>query len=191
MSTRIHSLTGLALLAGILLLLFPAGEARAHRLNAQVFLLPEHKVQVESWFDNDTKPRGAKVEVFKANGPLLARGQLDEQGIFVFTLAELEPFRVVVSAGEGHRKEVTISGDELAAKQTVTPSGSAQTASPAPIPLAEHASGEQVKDVLIGVGFLLALAAFILSLRNARQLKELRQSQNQMSGNTSPSGTSH
>lgn len=31
-----------------------------------------------------------------------------------------------------------------------------------------------VKEVLIGVGFLLALAAFVLSLRNARQLRELK-----------------
>jgi hypothetical protein len=31
-----------------------------------------------------------------------------------------------------------------------------------------------VKDVLVGVGFLLAVAAFVLSLRNARQLRELQ-----------------
>jgi HAMP domain-containing protein len=30
------------------------------------------------------------------------------------------------------------------------------------------------KDVLVGVGFVLAAAAFLLSLRNARQLRELR-----------------
>jgi hypothetical protein len=31
-----------------------------------------------------------------------------------------------------------------------------------------------VEDVLIGVGFLLTAAAFVLCLRNARQLREMR-----------------
>jgi len=38
----------------------------------------------------------------------------------------------------------------------------------------EAAIKERVKDVLIGVGFLLALAAFFLSLRNSRQLRSLK-----------------
>ncbi len=39
--------------------------------------------------------------------------------------------------------------------------------------VAERDSGVPVKDVLVGVGFLLAVAAFLLSLRNAQKLRAL------------------
>jgi hypothetical protein len=46
-----------------------------------------------------------------------------------------------------------------------------------------------LKDVLVGVGFLLALGAFVLSVRNARQLRRLRQSKEEPAGSQEP--TSH
>jgi hypothetical protein len=51
----------------------------------------------------------------------------------------------------------------------------ANEVSPFPAPLAERDSGIPVKDVLIGVSFLLAVAAFALSLRNAKKLRALGQ----------------
>jgi nickel transport protein len=42
-------------------------------------------------------------------------------------------------------------------------------------PLADRSSPFPFKDVLIGVGFLLAVAAFVLSWRNAQELRHLRQ----------------
>jgi hypothetical protein len=43
------------------------------------------------------------------------------------------------------------------------------------MPFADRRSQVSVKDVLVGVGFLLALAAFVLSVRNSQQLQELKQ----------------
>jgi hypothetical protein len=46
-------------------------------------------------------------------------------------------------------------------------------------PLADRQTPFPIKDVLIGVGFLLAAAAFLLSVRNAGELRRLRQQQSQ------------
>jgi hypothetical protein len=42
------------------------------------------------------------------------------------------------------------------------------------VPPADRGARVSVEDVLTGVGFLLALAAFGLSLRNARHIRELK-----------------
>jgi hypothetical protein len=42
-------------------------------------------------------------------------------------------------------------------------------------PLADRSVPLPLKDVLIGIGFLLAVAAFVLGVRNARELRRLRQ----------------
>jgi nickel transport protein len=169
------------LLLALLAVPLSARAAHAHRLDAQAFLLPDHQVQIQSWFDNGNVPRGATVQVFQANGQLLAEGRLDEKGHFLFALAAAEPLRVVVSAGAGHRKELTLSAADLeqateagAKVPDASPTGQT-TSNPVPLPDRSPAAAirDTVKDVLIGVGFLLALAAFFLSLRNARQLRSL------------------
>jgi hypothetical protein len=66
----------------------------------------------------------------------------------------------VISAGAGHRKELEIAAVNLE-----------PSAEPPPI---DRSARVSVKDVLVGVGFLLALAAFVLSLWNARQLRRFR-----------------
>jgi nickel transport protein len=180
MCGRSRSLT--VLLLALLAVTISARAAHAHRLDAQAFLLPDHQVQIQSWFDNGNVPRGATVQVFHANGQLLAEGRLDEKGHFLFAFAVAEPLRVVVAAGGGHRKELTLSAADLeqatgADAKTPDASTTGQTTSnPVPLPDRSPAAAirDTVKDVLIGVGFLLALAAFFLSLRNARQLGSLR-----------------
>jgi cobalt/nickel transport system permease protein len=156
---------GSNILLAVLGVLGAAGPAHAHRLEADYQMLPGGKIQIESWFDpGDGRPQGARVQVFRPNGSLLAEGPTDDQGVFVFSCREAEPLRVVVNAGAGHRKEFTILKEKL---EQVAPSG------PSSSPPSGHASQVSIKDVLIGVGFLLALAAFVLSLRNARRLEEL------------------
>jgi hypothetical protein len=142
-------------------------EARAHRLEAEYRVLPGGKVQVESWFETGDSPKGAKVRVFRADGtPLFAEaGELNEKGVFVFAYDKPEKLRVVVSAGEGHSKALTISAAELA--------------NPGNDPPGAEAAGERryefpITQLLAGVALLLALAAFLMSLFNARQLAELR-----------------
>ncbi len=178
MRRRFGTLTALALA----LTLAASAEARAHRLDAQAIFLPDQKkVQIESWFDNGQLARGAKVQVFREDGQLLTEGVLDQEARFTFAVHKAEPLRVVVNAGGGHRKELDIAAEELQQslpREAEPPSEAAppQREPPAPVLVGERRDGERrVKDIVIGVGFLLALAAFVLSVRNARQLKSLKQ----------------
>jgi nickel transport protein len=189
------------LLAGALALmavLATAGSARAHRLEAEYRVLPDHKVKIEGWFDlTGDSARGAKVEVFRPDGTLLAEGPMNEEGIFIFSYERGETLKVVVSAGAGHRKELEISAGDLDKSVAATTSEG--------LTHADRSARVSVKDVLVGLGFVLALAAFVLSLRNARQLRQWQRqhlagiaepgregpSGHCASGNTSSSATSH
>jgi nickel transport protein len=162
-------------LLGLLALPLAPRPALAHRLEAECHVLPDRKVQVEAWFDLGGVPKGAQVQVFRAGGRLLTEGKLNGDGLFIFSYDEAEPLKVVVYAGEGHRKEVEVHAADLQQGSPGQASAGAVSQEPAPaVPLSDHTSKVSIKDVLIGVGFLLALAAFVLSLRNARQLRELR-----------------
>jgi hypothetical protein len=153
MCHRSTALTPLALLVSLLASLAVVGNAHAHRLDADA-TVRVIKWQIDSWFSDGSPPKGATVQVYRvANGQLLTEGHLDDQGSFMF-LAELEPLRVVVDADEGHHKELTLDLTQ-------------------PIPVPERKTESPVKEVLLGVGLLLAAAAFVLSLRNARRLREL------------------
>jgi hypothetical protein len=139
-------------------------------------VLPGGRIQVESWFDlTGESPVGAKVSVYrKASESVLLEGKLNEKGLFVFSYANREPLRIVVSAAGGHRKEVEIPTSELT---SVEP---ASTASSTPEPTAEakafadRSSRISPKDVLLGLALLLALAALALAVGNARKLRDLQ-----------------
>jgi nickel transport protein len=154
----------------------PVGAARAHRLKAACRFFPGRMVRVETWFDNGDTPRAGDVEVSRPGGELLVKGRLSNQGLFLFDAPEVEALQVVVEAGEGHRAEVAIRSEDLLIAQAgdnaarpTAPSGGA--APPAP---AAHEESFPLKDVLTGVGLLLAAAAFVMSLRNARSIRALR-----------------
>lgn len=124
-------------------------------------------------------PVGAAVTVYRqAGGSIVTEGKLDDKGLFVFTYSQKESLRVVVAAAGGHRKELEIPAADLldgdstsATVETVAPP---TTANAALEPFADRSSRVSVKDVLLGVAFLLALAAFGLALSNARKLRALR-----------------
>jgi cobalt/nickel transport system permease protein len=173
-----------ALLLAVLGTLLTAAPARAHRLEAEAKVLPGGQVRVESWFDlTGDSPKGAKVEVLRPDGSVLTGGELDARGVFVFRAEKAESLKVVVSAA-GHRAECVIPQAELERAAAPQASGGGQLAQPAAettgatgaaaTPAADRRSRVEVKDVLVGVGLVLAAAAFLLSLRNARQLRELR-----------------
>jgi hypothetical protein len=173
MNSRSAFLTppAIALATAVFLCLGP--EARAHRLEASYRVLPGGKVQIESWYDvTGESPEDAKVQVYGADGRLMTEGATDEKGLFTFNYAQPEALRVIVSAGAGHRKELTIPEVQLTASTTV---GTAAPLEADPrTPFADRTARTSVKDVLIGVGFLLALAAFVLGVRNARELRRLK-----------------
>jgi hypothetical protein len=129
--------------------------AWAHRLEAEAQTKKIQKVKIESWFDLGGVPAGARVQVFRKEGDqLLLEHELDENGQFTF-YADREPLRVVISAGDGHEKEI-----EIQPGADVT----------SPLPPADRSSRVGIKDILVGISFLLALSAFILSVRNSRTL---------------------
>jgi hypothetical protein len=133
-------------------------------------VLPGSKVRVEAWFETGEAPHGAKVRVYRADGsPLFAEpGELDKEGAYVFAYEKAEPLKVII-AGEGHRKELLIPAAELSSPGTSSPG----TPPPQENPARERAREFPIKDLLLGVTFLLALAAFVLSVRNARRLRDL------------------
>jgi cobalt/nickel transport system permease protein len=162
-----------ALLLALLALPLAASDAHAHRLKADYRVLPGGKVQVECWFDvTGDSPRGAQVRVYQG-GQLLAEERADDQGLCVFPCTKAGPLRVVVSAGAGHQTEFLIPADQLAAlpsgERAKPKAGPVEDSPPARRPFASRESEVSGKDVLLGVTFLLALAAFVLSLRNARR----------------------
>jgi hypothetical protein len=168
----------------VLILILP-GTACAHRLEGEYTVLPGRRVQIESWFDlTGDSPRGAVVQVFRADDKLLTEGKLDAKGLFVFAYERAEALRVVISAGAGHVKTLHIRAAELEPRSTAATVNSASSSNPRadpdgepgdgqPMPRADRSWREPFTNVLVGVGFLLALAAFVLSLRNARQLRAL------------------
>jgi nickel transport protein len=176
--------------------LVAVGDARAHRLEADYRVLPGRRVQIESWFDlTGESPKGAAVRIYRPAGQLLTEGQLDEKGIFVFSYMQAERLKVVVSAGAGHRKELEIPESELAGETTDSQSRANRGVSTDqldtnPVPLADRSTRLSLKDVIMGVGFLLALAAFALSVRNARKLEELKRAKTAHEGDQQPFGGS-
>src|SRR5262249_46651965 len=92
-----------------------------------------------------------------------------------------EPIRVEAYQ-EGHRAEVQVDARVLGStkegvrdEKSAPPENRSQTKknrqnSEAP----EENFREGLREILVGVGFLLALGAFLLSLRNAKRLRELQ-----------------
>ncbi len=189
MPGRIAPLTSPALLLGLLVLVLVRGEAQAHRLEAEYRVLPNRQVQVESWFDETgDSPKGARVQVFRANGQLLTEGRLNDQGLFTFALARIERLQLVISAGAGHRKELLVTADELTRRLTgiyvtgLLPSSppvlpalvvllicDPQNAFSVPQPRADRSTRVSVVNVLVGIGSLAVIAMVALGLRKGRR----------------------
>jgi hypothetical protein len=173
MRGRIGPLTPPALLGSLLLLALFPGSARAHRLIVEYRVLADHKIQVEGWYNSPANPHPAaqaKVQVRRGDGSTLAAGALDTNGFFTFAFDRPEPLTIVVSQ-TGHREEVTIPTDMLGAGETGISVN--ETSGVAGASSHDHSLREFVHEVLVGVGFLLALAAFVMSLRNARKLARI------------------
>jgi cobalt/nickel transport system permease protein len=173
------------LLAAVTLFL-AAGTADAHRLKAEYKVLPkEKKIAVESWFETGDSPKNAIVQVFGSDNRLLVEGKLNDEGVFTFRYDEPDTLRIAVSAAGGHRNELTIRKQELngaegeSPPEKSKPSDTGATIGPADDSsgrFADRSSRTALKDVLLGIGLLLALAGFVLGVRNARDLRALRRS---------------
>jgi hypothetical protein len=167
----------------VLLLLATPSFAFAHKLYAAGRPLPDQRYQVESYFPAGYPPRDARAQVFRGDGTVLAEGDLNEKGVFVFHYDRPEDLKVVIRAAPGtideHTAVLLISAKDLAVTSSESSEPGRQSEAPIAVqdvrtfPMAEESLVAQMKDYLIGIGFLLALAAFLLSVRNYRQLKAL------------------
>src|SRR5260370_14641044 len=116
----------------------------AHRLEGDAQAKKIQKVKIESWFDLGGIPSGARVQVFrKSDGQLLLERPLDENGRLTF-FADWEPLHVVISAGDGHQKELDVHP---------------QADITGPLPAADRRSRIELKHILARVGFLFAVPA--------------------------------
>jgi hypothetical protein len=177
--------------AAVMLLLVVAGEAQAHRLEAQIFVRPFGFIQVESWYETGDIPKAAKVEVFGPGGEKLTEGRIDDKGAFVFSYTGTGPLRVVVNAGAGHLATEHVKPADLvrAAEGTraictwvacATPSPAPLVATPLLVeiraapslePITSRDTGPQYGKLLLGVGILLAVALGALGLRRLRGIR--------------------
>src|SRR5262249_32794302 len=103
-------------------------------------------------------PKKATARVLRADNSVLAEGPLDEKGLFVFTYEMAEPLTVHVRAPGGHRAVCLIRASEL------------EEEAPAGTPTAP---ASRLRDLLLGLGLLLATASFVMSWRNSQRLQRL------------------
>jgi len=135
--------------AVVIVALLVTGRAEAHGLHAAHQVLPGKKIQIQGWYDTNEPASDATVQVLRADDTIVAEGRLDANGLWVFPFPQAEELRVVVRDGTAHQARLTIGAHEL---RTQMP----------------------WREMLTGIGFLLALGAFVLSMRNARELRALR-----------------
>lgn len=157
-ATQPVSTLALLALTGVLA---STGVARAHRLEAEPRVDREKKqVRVESWYETGDPPAEATARVLRADGSILIQGPLDAKGVFVFSYDRVEPLQVVISAPGGHRARFQLSAADLGGEERPAVEGPSPTST-------------RGQDLLLGLTFLLALAAFVLSWRNNVRLRAL------------------
>jgi hypothetical protein len=147
-----------------------SGTARAHRLEGEYAVLPNHRIKITCWFETGNAPKVARVTVLRGNGDSVFPGAIEmKEGVLEFPYDKAEALRVEISAGQGHHKVLEIPAEEL--KHVGSVGGDAP---PRATTGDTGASGPDVRGVLAGVGLLLGLGAFVLSLVNARRVRQLR-----------------
>jgi ABC-type Co2+ transport system permease subunit len=159
-------------------LLACARPAYAHRLEAEYHILPERRIQIEAWFDlTGDSANGAEVQVLRPDGQILTTGKTDAGGLFVFTYDRVEALTVKVNAGMGHAKELTIPAANLTAVMENKQTADSFQPSEDPKMKADRTSHFQFRDILIVLGFIFGVAAFVLTLRHGAALRELQRQQ--------------
>jgi hypothetical protein len=119
-------------------------------------VLPGNKIQIESFFQGGSPAVDGIVRVYRPDGSLLCPpGVTDDKGFYVFSYTKAEDLRVKVSCDE-HAKEITIALSELS------------EAAP------DRSEPSHLAEILAGLSFILALAAFYLSARTASRLRKLQ-----------------
>lgn len=122
---------------------------------------------------------GAEIEIVAATGDLLAGGELDAAGRFVWPVVPGGPVTVTVNAGLGHRRSLTLTakdlGGETESAGDIAPpavgavgEGGGRTASGS----SDEAFGSVVR-IGLGLTFIVALYGAWTGYRNQRRLTAL------------------
>lgn len=141
------------LLGGCFVLILTAA-ADAHRVNLFAWIEGD-TVYVESKFSSGRRVNAGKITVFDSGGNELLSGMTNENGEFSFKVPKKSDLKIVLSAGEGHRAEWTITASEIELPTTEKR------------PAAKK--GMPVKNILIGIGCIFGLTAIIAYTRNRRK----------------------
>jgi hypothetical protein len=146
-------------------LLLTARPALAHRLYARYLLLPGKIVKIEGYYSTNEPAVKANVHVLREDdSEFLPVSFTDDNGVFVFSVATAANLKVVIEH-DGHRHTLHIPAKDLAALGP-TSTGSATVGG-------DVAEPSQTTEILAGLSFILALAAFVLSVRTASRLRRL------------------
>lgn len=153
--------------------------AQAHRLTVE-WQVAEEMLEIHATTEA-VPAAGAIVELRSAAGALLVSASLDETGHFRWPLNFTGGVTVVVNAGLGHRRTLTLTEADLQRGAAPAPAGAPTDRAPAareaaragPARGSSDAAVGAVVRVGLGLTFLLALAAAGLSYGNARRLAAL------------------
>jgi nickel transport protein len=117
MKTILKKVIGVAF---ILFCLTPLlNSASAHRVNIFAWVEGD-TVFVESKFPGGRKVMGGKIIVVDSMGNELLNGVTNDQGEFSFQVPKPTDLKIILSAGEGHQAEWTITATDLAQTSTAT-----------------------------------------------------------------------
>jgi len=168
----------------VMLLGFVVESVQGHGLSLD-WQVRSNRVYLQAEMEGDTAG-GADVEVRSESGELVAEGHLDERGAWDFPISGTNGLTVVVDAGLGHRRTLTLSRAQLfgveSADQGSSRPGGDGVGVVAPAKgetFSGRASGrtdgtsDGVGRVLLGVTFLLAAGAAWMSWRNSQRVGEL------------------
>ncbi len=92
--------------------LFPATPAFAHRLNV-IATVEGKTITGEAVYVSGNPVRNATVTVLDPAGRTIGQTTTDQQGRFSMAIRFRSDHRVVVDAGEGHTKSVTVRADQM------------------------------------------------------------------------------
>ncbi|MBN2326431.1 MAG: hypothetical protein JXR73_04690 [Candidatus Omnitrophica bacterium] len=172
-----------------------AGAASAHRMDLDCYA-EGNEIVIEAWTGRDDVVVGGEVAITAEDGTILIQGKTDDQGRFRWKPGAVQSISISVYAGEGHKKSLDISQEDLSALLA-----EANAAPPAP----EAAEGEPVQGevkieskpagrssksistqnafgtperVVIGLTFISAFAAVWMANRNSKKLDRIIESLN-------------
>jgi cobalt/nickel transport system permease protein len=152
-------LTPTPAIGAMLLLVMVPTMAHAHALEGEAKVdAAKRTVQVSCWYETGDAPEEGKVRVLREDDSVVVQGSL-KAGAFSFSYDKIEPLRILIDAPGGHRTTIRLRVDDL--KDTHAEVGMrAQDRS-------------RLHDVVLGITFLLALSAFVMSWRNGAKLRKM------------------